>query len=411
MALPLGALLTLAVSACTQGEGSAVDERQTAHARDEDERSPPAAALDEPAPPRDDAQARDAATPEAPSSTWAPPHHAALPLQPLGGDGLYAYLPHRPGPHRIKGSGHTHSAPDHSDISPRAQQERLRDLPEPHAHGFVWMTGHNFVAPDPGVSGIQHMFGIEAYSAKQPQSGVEPHVLAYLPDGALADPSDRPLGYFEHDIATISAMVQDVGGVIAWAHPSRQPLTDEELDAIDGLWGMEVVSGATDVEANLAFVDRRLGMGHYVCLTGGGDIHDEDYRLTRGYQLVEVQSAEPTREELFTEVAACNFFVCETKDTEVEPIEPPRLFVDGDRLSVALPRAADSIRFIGDGGAVLSEANDADTASYAPQLDDRYVRVEVHAEAGQAACYSQPTWLLGDGDLEGGDLEGGDLPR
>ncbi|NLE89173.1 MAG: hypothetical protein GX607_22545 [Myxococcales bacterium] len=411
MALPLGALLTLAASACMQGEDSAIDGRRATHASDA-EPALPGSALEEPAAEDDiegsDAGSSDAGTALASGPTWAPPHHAALPLQPLG-DGLHAYLPHRPGAHRLKGSGHTHSAPDHSDISPRAQEERLRDLPGPHAHGFVWLTGHNFVAPDPGVSGIQHMFGIEAYSAKQPQSGVEPHVLAYLPDGALADPSERPLGYFEHDINEINALVQDVGGVTAWAHPSRQPLTDEELASIDGLWGMEVVSGATDVEANLAFVDRRLGMGHYVCLTGGGDTHAEDYRLTRGYQLVEVQSAEPTREELFTEVAACNFFVCETKDTDVDPIEPPRLSVEGNHLTVTLPRAADSIRFIGDGGAVLSETRDADTASYAPRRADRYVRVEIRAEAGQAACYSQPTWLVDDADVHDGAVDDGDV--
>lgn len=328
--------------------------------------------------------------------TWGPPDHAALPLEPLGTSGLHAYLPHRHGPHQVKGSGHTHSAPDHSDIPPKHQQERLRDLPGPHAHGFVWMTAHGFVAPDPKVAGIEHMFGVEVYSAKQPQSGSEPHLLAYLPDGALADLSARPFGYFEHDITTVSDMVQDAGGVTAWAHPSREPLTDQEIDAIEGLWGMEVVSGATDVEANLRFVDRRLGLGHYVCLTGGGDIHDEDYRLTRGYQLVEVPSSEPTREELFAEVAACNFFVCETKDADVAPIEPPQLFVADDQLSVSLPRAAD-VRFVGDGGKVLSEATETDLASYTPRLEDRYVRVEITAENGQAACYSQPTWLV-DGE-------------
>src|SRR5690606_18695496 len=128
---------------------------------------------------------------------------------------------------------------------------------------------------------------------------------------------------------------------------------------------------ATDVEANLEFVDRRLSMGHYVCLTGGGDIHDETYRHTHGYQLVDVASADPSREEIFEEVSSCNFFVCETKDTETAPIEPPRLFIADGAISVTLPRAADSVRFIGEGGKVLSEVSDVDSASHAPVVSDR----------------------------------------
>jgi hypothetical protein len=328
--------------------------------------------------------------------TWGPPGHAELALQRLGAEGPYAYVPHRPAAHQVKGSGHTHCAPDHSGISAQAQQERLRDLPGEHAHGFVWMTAHNFVAADPNVPGIEHMYGAEIYTAKQADSGSEPHLLAYLPNGDLVGTDARPFGYFEHDVNAATALVRAAGGVTAWAHPSREPLSDEELDGLRDLWGMEVVSGATDVEENLKFVDRRLEQGHYVCLTGGGDIHDEDYRMTRGYQLVDVPRAEPSAEELFTEVSSCNFFVCETKDTDGAPVDSPTMFVADDAIAVSVETPADVIRFIGNGGAVLHEVSGAKTASYPPRPEDGYVRAEIVASGGQARCFTQPVWLLSE---------------
>lgn len=359
----------------TEGDGAQVSSRQktTAPAEDAD-------------------VAPEADVPAGPS--WGPPDHAELPLERLGPDGPYAYVPHRPGAHQVKGSGHTHSAPDHSGISPAKQQERLRDLPGEHAHDFVWMTSHDFVALDPGVDGIQHMYGIEIYTDKQPQSGSEPHLLAYLPDDTLADASARPFGYFEHDLSTASELVRAVGGVTAWSHPSRQPLTNAELDALEGLWGMEVVSGATDVEKNLEFVDRRLSLGHYVCLTGGGDIHAEDYRLTRGYQVVDVSSPEPSREEIFDEVTSCNFFVCETKNTRVDPVKAPSVQVEGDAIAVSSGTDADEIRFIGKDGKRLRTATGVTEASYRPGADDAYVRAEIVTDGGEARCFSQPVWLL-----------------
>lgn len=333
--------------------------------------------------------------------TWGPTYHTSLPLEPLT-QGLYTYLPHRPKAHRVKGSGHTHAAPDHSGIAPAEQERRLRDLPGVHRHGFVWLTAHSFVAPDPGVEGIVHMFAAEVYTAKYPASGVEPHVLAYLSNDDLVGVEDRPFGYFEHDLAAISRLVREAGGMLAWAHPSRHPLSDAEIDAVDDLWGMEVVSGATDVVANLAFVDRRLSAGHYVCVTGGGDVHGEGDRLTRGYQVVEVDSEPPSREEIFEGVYACNFFVCDVKDTGKMPLDDPALVVQGGELSFSTSRNAETIRFVGSDGRVLHEAFDTMTASYVPSGTDRYVRVEAFADDGRAACYSQPVWLVEAEELRAG---------
>lgn len=327
---------------------------------------------------------------------WGPPYHAKLPLVPLSED-LHAYLPHRPLGHRVKGSGHTHCSPDHSGISATAQQQRLRDLGGGHAQKFAWMTCHTFVAPEVKVPNFVHMFGAEVYSSKYAGSGAEPHLLAYLPNGNLAlggSAGDRPFGYFKHSINTLVELVREAGGVLAWAHPSRNPLTNAEVDGLRGLWGMEVVSGASTLSSNVSFYDRRLSGGHYTCVTGGGDIHAESDRLTRGYQLVEVPSASPTREEIFDSVASCNFFACYAQSTSIAPLEPVELTVKDGNVDVVTPRVVDSVRFVGTGGKVLHQASNVTNAKYRPKVEDRYVRVEVSDDAGKALCFSQPVWLV-----------------
>lgn len=324
---------------------------------------------------------------------WGPSGHTPLPLVRLTNE-LSAYVPNRGGAFALRGSGHTHCAPDHSGIAPETQVRRLRELPGAHAHDFVWLTAHNFVAPDPGVSGIMHMFGVEVYTATLP-SGVAPHMLAYLPDGSLANESTFPFGAFDLDLGAAAAAIVAKGGLPALAHPARLPPTEAEMDSVgEQLWGMEVTSGSSNAEENLMMVDQRLSRGRYVCLTAGGDIHGEDYRLTSGYQVVSVDTPSPDRKSLFAAVAACNMFACGVQNTSVEPLDPPRLTVVGDSVELSLPRPAESIRFVGKGGVVLSEYGGVSSARYAPRLSDQYVRVEAVGDRGRARCYSQPIWLV-----------------
>jgi hypothetical protein len=330
--------------------------------------------------------------------SWGPPGHVSLVLHRLGPN-LLAYVPNRPGVAVLRGSGHTHAAPDHSNIEASAQEQRLRDLPKPHAHQFVWLTAHSFVAPDPQVSGILHMFGIEVYTATLP-SGVAPHMLGYFRDGALADETTFPFGAFELDLNAAATAIREHGGLPALAHPARLPPSAQELAAVDErLWGMETTSGASQAEDALEMIDQRLTGGRYVCLTAGGDIHAEDDRLTRGYQLVAVDTATPDRNTVFSAVEACNLFACSVHDTSVTPLEPPTLRVLGDALELTLPRKAEIIRFVGRGGALLSEARNTSSARYAPRLQDLYVRVEAFDDSGRAGCYSQPIWLVDEATL------------
>ncbi len=334
--------------------------------------------------------------------SWGPPGHVSLPLARLSPT-LLAYVPHRPGVAVLRGSGHTHAAPDHSNIEPSAQEMRLRDLSSPHAHQFVWLTAHSFMSPDPQVPGILHMFGIEVYTATLPTSGVAPHMLGYFRDGALADASTFPFGAFDLDLAAAAAAIRGRGGLPALAHPARLPPTVQELAAVaERLWGMEVMSGSSQSDDALEMVDQRLTGGRYVCLTGGGDIHAEDDRMTRGYQLVTVGTAAPDRNAVFSAVEACNLFVCGVHDTTVTPLEPPTLRVVGDALELTLPRAAEVVRFVGRGGAVLSEARNVGSARYVPRLQDQYVRVEASDDGQRARCYSQPIWLVDQTTLSSG---------
>jgi hypothetical protein len=234
------------------------------------------------------------------------------------------------------------------------------------------------------------MFGVEVY-VKQ-ASGAAPHMLAYLPDGSLADTENDPFGYYSKDVLGAAEAIREAGGLAALAHPMRYAIPEADVAAWDErVWGFEVLSGSSNVDDNRAFIDRWLSSGKYACLTAGGDIHDEDWSLTRGYQVVSVPSATPSMKQVFDAVAACNFFACGTTNTTSTPVDPPKLRVTGGAIELEVPTSA-TIRFVGRNGAVLSEKSGVTSASYAPSGNELYVRVEAIGTGGR--CYSQPLWLV-----------------
>lgn len=314
------------------------------------------------------------------------PQHEAGPLRLLS--------PHQRRSHQLRGSGHTHCAPDHSGVAAATQQLRLRNLGPDHRHHFVWMTAHDFVAPDPGVTGIQHLFGVELYT-KRLEGRPSPHMVALLPDGRLAGTEQRPFGVYELDLQRAASAITRAGGLSVLAHPSRYSPALEALRAVDDdLWGIEVLSGSTDPEQNARFVDARLTAGRYVCLSAGGDIHGEDYKLTSGYQVVEVERPDAPAQVLFQAIRVCNFFACGVKSPRHGPIRRPAVDVRSGEIHFSSTTLLRSIRFVGRGGKPLSEAHATTQASYRPNLRDTYVRVEAVSTDGNARCYSQPVWVL-----------------
>lgn len=323
-----------------------------------------------------------------------PGHPALLQGHTYEAGPLRLVTPHQRRAHQLRGSGHTHCAPDHSGVDARTQQERLRKLGPDHRHHFTWMTAHSFVAPDPQVDGIHHLFGVELYT-KQLEGGRSPHVVALLPDGSLAGADQQPFGTYELGLQEAATAITGAGGLSVLAHPSRYSPSSDALRALnEDLWGIEVLSGSTRPEHNARFIDERLSSGRYVCLSAGGDIHQEDYKLTSGYQVVEVDRLDATPMELFQSIRTCNFFACGVSSVRHGPIRRPSLSVRDGALHFSSETVLRSVRFVGREGRLLHEARSTTTASYQPTPSDRYVRVEaVSADAG-ARCYSQPTWVI-----------------
>ncbi len=318
-----------------------------------------------------------------------------MPERPLAAiaNGAYLYNPHRSKEYLYQGSGHTHAAPDHSGINPATQEARLRDLSGDHAHDFVWLTTHQFVAPDPGVDGILHMFGIEVYTKAMPSGGT-PHMLAFLPNGNLADTSAEPFGRYKYTLHDLPGVIEAAGGLSVLAHPTRySPSIQEVVQTGDALWGIGVVSGGTDVAGNYAHMDARLSAGKYTCASGGNDLHGTDYGQTTGYQLVSSSENPPTRQGIFDEVSACNFFACRVNSESYAPVKNPEVEVR-DGVVVARLDGSGTIRFVGKNGGQLHQVSGTSEASYTPTGDEGYIRVELKLPAGGAACYSQALWVM-----------------
>jgi len=325
-------------------------------------------------------------------ASWRPgPHHPSLPLSPVG-EGLLAYNPHRGGPHVVRGSAHTHSAPDHSGIDPAEQERRLGALDEAHRHHFVWLTAHDVVVADPGVAGVVHLHGTEIY-ADEGASGNNTHFIALLPDARLVG-RELPFGRYRHDIAELSRQVVAAGGLAVLAHPVRYSPTKEEVEnAPATLWGIEGISKDTDVPGNLEYVDARLTAGRYVCISAGGDIHQEDWSMTKGFQVVSVDAPAPSAEAIFRAVASCNFFACTVGNDEAPPIGAPSLTVDEAGIHFEAGSEVERIAFVGRDGRTIATHENVSSADYLPTAAG-YVRVEAHRPRDGALCLSQPVWLL-----------------
>lgn len=334
------------------------------------------------------------AAPTVATATGPGPAHAALGRALTTRTGtLELRTPHRRLAHQVRGSGHTHCAPDHSDIAAAAQEQRLMALGPHHRHHFVWITAHNFVAPDPGVAGIRHMFGIEIYT-RRVEGRQSPHMVGLFADGSLADPEARPFGLYELDLQEASAAISSAGGLAVLAHPSRYSPSRAALTAVDeSLWAVEVLSGSTAPDENAKFIDARLDAGKFTCLSAGGDIHDEDYKLTLGYQVVDVPRPEPSSQELFEAIQSCNFFACGVKNARHGPIRRPAIELREGAILFSSSTVLRSVRFVGRGGKTLHEAKGTTSATYRPTEADSYVRVEAVSADGSARCYSQPTWV------------------
>ncbi len=324
--------------------------------------------------------------------SWQPgPLHPSLPLSPVGDD-LLAYNPHRGGAHVVRGSAHTHSAPDHSGIDPAEQERRLGALDEAHRHHFVWLTAHDVVVADPGVDGVVHLHGTEIY-ADEGASGNNTHMVALLPNADLVG-EELPFGRYRHGVSELSQRIAAADGLSVVAHPVRYSPTTEEIEsAPTTLWGIEGISKDTDIAGNLAYVDARLTAGRYVCISAGADIHQEDWSMTKGFQVVSVAGQSPSATDIFRAVAACNFFACTVGNDDATPIGSPTLTVDEEGIHFDASSEVERIAFVGREGQELSAHENVSSADYLPTAEG-YVRVEAHRPGDGAVCLSQPVWLL-----------------
>jgi len=105
----------------------------------------------------------------------------------------------------------------------------------------------------------------------------------------------------------------------------------------------------------------------------------------------------PTREELFEQIRACNFFACTLGSPDKHPIEHPELEVEDGEIVMSVRHPVDSITFFGRDGRELSRAEDTTVARYRPSGDEKYVRARARRMADQAECLSQAVWLYRSG--------------
>lgn len=178
--------------------------------------------------------------------------------------------------------------------------------------------------------------------------------------------------------------------VVAVNHPDlRDGYFPEDFKYLSGYDLFEVLNGARISDEEW---DAALSNGHPAWLIANDDSHNvndpEDVHL----EVTFVNSSTVCRSEILQNLCAGNAFGIHFPDNQQTLLQkqqeakmvsfPKQIEVQGDTLFVVWQKAMNEIRFIGKEGKVLNRVYDTDSAYYAIQPEDPYVRVQLYSTEG-----------------------------
>jgi len=185
----------------------------------------------------------------------------------------------------------------------------------------------------------------------------------------------------------LDRLVEGGASLVILNHPDKNTgYTARDLSRMTGYVGMEVRSRHSDAQDSW---DAALSAGRPVWGFCSDDLPDLGTDRRESYGWIRVQAAELSASAVLRAIRRGRFYGVWARNAEtINELVSSR--VTDDRLDVRLLEPADSIRFIGQGGTVVHEVENADTASYPLGRRDTYVRVEAHT--GVNVLYLNPVF-------------------
>lgn len=270
----------------------------------------------------------------------------------------------------LKGQLHCHSTNSDGAFAPAALVAKYRDA----LYDFMTITDHDYITPDPGVSGI-------TWIGNSIEESPLRHILA-----------------FDVTAQTASWTVQDAidfhrknGTICTLAHPrwtGHYDLDRNEILSLRDYNFMEVYNPASAITNDKQW-DYALSAARKVFAIAVDDYHNDGLGpFNAGY--VVVRCNENTKAAITESLRRGNFYASTGNDIEVS--------LSGNTVT-ATSSAASNIRFVGKDGTILKESNGVTTSSYTIKGNEIYVRAVSTRVSDSLQAWSQPIFL----DIIGGD--------
>lgn len=287
-----------------------------------------------------------------------------VPTQKVYASSFIVSNPHENYTYNYKGNIHAHSTNSDGADTPTVVGEWYRD----NGYDFYTITDHNFLTPDPAVSGILWLGKSEEGSL----TGNTAHM------GNLNISTVIP----NSDAQTMISNTLSQGGQTVLHH----------IDRSDRRWTAETIEGLTDVLGveiynggglnSTGTWDTVLTSGKNVWGTAADDSHNISGKGS-AYIVVNSDNASPTNTEIMAQMAAGNFYASRGFS----------LSVTNTANSISVTSSGNKVRWIKRNGEVLKTTNaSSDTLNL--NGDEGYVRVEVLDSSDVPKAWSQPIIIV-----------------
>jgi hypothetical protein len=273
--------------------------------------------------------------------------------------------PYVPKANSYKVAVHMHTTNSDGGSAPAEVAQTYNGL----GYDAIAITDHDVLTPDPGVSSIMTIPGVEESVGK--------HVVQIGVNAANLNGTDQ-------EIITQAATH---GSVVWLAHPNHPTdgatWSDADIVAVDGYDGIEIYNAAiTNKNAenrwDYLLTDRRRAWGF-----AADDMHDIG---TAGGSALYVYADTLSVAALVASMKAGNFY--SSTGATISSIA-----LAGRTITVTTGAAA-TIAFIGSGGSVLHSVAGATTASYTATTTEVYVRVRVTRDSDGKQAWTNPFYVV-----------------
>ncbi|MBU2649730.1 MAG: hypothetical protein KKA81_02240 [Bacteroidetes bacterium] len=202
---------------------------------------------------------------------------------------------------------------------------------------------------------------------------------------------DYPLYQTIHQKQHILEMLRDKGDLVYIAHPKlRGGYKPSDMKYLTGYTGIEVLNY---MRVSTEHWDAALSAGKPVTILGNDDVHDIFNPDEVGFRCTYIYSPSLNGDSIIAALRAGRAYGADIyrptgesmetkreKAAHIPVITHARLY--NDTLQVGVIQTASFIRFIGQDGKVLAEVPGAESAKYAVQPEDTYVRTEISYPSG-----------------------------